>query len=207
MALITCSECQNQVSSFAAVCPKCGCPVATHETAQVAPQNVGPNLPEDLSLGDKDFQWLTPDRFSGQSSAQSTIPGLAVGEHVIVTRMNGGISMYGIGNGFVSVHYSQIASVEFIEAAKVKEEKKSVIGRALLGGVLLGPVGAIVGGISGAGSNQKVTDGISITFWSIPQQKYVSLVLEKESKVTRDFARSLKEKIKPYESLHFDTAV
>lgn len=164
-------------------------------------------MPENLSLGGSDFQWLTPDSFSGEVSHQSSIPGLTAGRRVSVTRLQNGITLWGLlDKDFVKVHYSQIAAVEFIEAAKVKEEKKSVIGRALIGGVLLGPVGAIVGGISGTGSTQKVTDGMSITFWSIPQRKYMSLVLEKKSNLTRDFANSLKEKIKPYESLHFEAA-
>lgn len=38
---------------------------------------------------------------------------------------------------------------------KLTEHQKSVILRALAGGILLGPIGAIVGGISGVGSKKK----------------------------------------------------
>lgn len=36
----------------------------------------------------------------------------------------------------------------------VEEKSKSVVGRAVLGGVLLGPLGAVVGGMSGIGSKK-----------------------------------------------------
>ncbi|MFM2225014.1 MAG: hypothetical protein RJA07_1216 [Bacteroidota bacterium] len=38
----------------------------------------------------------------------------------------------------------------------IKNKNKSVIGRAVLGGLLLGPIGAIVGGLSGLKSGQEV---------------------------------------------------
>jgi len=37
----------------------------------------------------------------------------------------------------------------------IERKSKSVVGRALVGGLLLGPVGAIVGGLSGVGSKEK----------------------------------------------------
>ncbi len=37
MALISCSECGNEVSDKAAACPKCGCPVSVSVPAVVAP--------------------------------------------------------------------------------------------------------------------------------------------------------------------------
>lgn len=37
---------------------------------------------------------------------------------------------------------------------QIVEKDKSVIGRAVVGGVLLGPVGAVVGGMSGIGTNK-----------------------------------------------------
>jgi len=38
----------------------------------------------------------------------------------------------------------------------VKEEDKSVVGRAVVGGLLFGPLGAVVGGMSGVGKKEKV---------------------------------------------------
>lgn len=46
-----------------------------------------------------------------------------------------------------------------IQPDEITEKDKSVIGRAVVGGLLLGPVGAIVGGMSGIGTKQKVKKG------------------------------------------------
>ncbi|MHB8207774.1 hypothetical protein [Mucilaginibacter sp.] len=57
----------------------------------------------------------------------------------------------------IGLHYSDIVSIHIESKDKVTELKeKSVIGRALLGGLLFGPAGAIVGGITGIGTKEKV---------------------------------------------------
>lgn len=55
----------------------------------------------------------------------------------------------------VYLEYSQITAVDVISEKDVTEKNKSVIGRAAAGGILLGPLGAIVGGMSGTGKKQK----------------------------------------------------
>lgn len=45
--------------------------------------------------------------------------------------------------------------MKFISHKQLGTEDKSVIGRAVVGGLLLGPLGAVVGGISGVGSKTK----------------------------------------------------
>jgi len=52
------------------------------------------------------------------------------------------------------LNYSQIKNVGIINKADIKEEDKSVVGRAVVGGLLLGPLGAVVGGVSGIGKKQ-----------------------------------------------------
>nr|DAQ35647.1 MAG TPA: hypothetical protein [Caudoviricetes sp.] len=51
--------------------------------------------------------------------------------------------------------YSQITSVGTAYEDEIVEQNKSVVGRAAVGGLVFGPLGAIVGGISGTGSKQK----------------------------------------------------
>jgi len=47
----------------------------------------------------------------------------------------------------------QIKSIAFERGSVIATENKSVIGRAIVGGLLLGPLGAVIGGLSGVGSN------------------------------------------------------
>ena len=42
MSMITCPECQSQISSMATACPKCGCPVQAAATPAANPSPAGP---------------------------------------------------------------------------------------------------------------------------------------------------------------------
>ena len=55
----------------------------------------------------------------------------------------------------ITLNYSQITDVFYGLQTEITDKNKSVIGRALVGGLLLGGVGAIVGGISGIGTKKK----------------------------------------------------
>jgi hypothetical protein len=55
----------------------------------------------------------------------------------------------------VHLKFEQITGVNVVSEKEIIEKSKSVTGRAVAGGVLLGPLGAIVGGMSGIGSKQK----------------------------------------------------
>lgn len=54
----------------------------------------------------------------------------------------------------VYIKYSQLCAAGIIKDADIVAKNKSVIGRAAVGGLVLGPVGAIVGGLSGTGVKQ-----------------------------------------------------
>ena len=55
----------------------------------------------------------------------------------------------------IKLNYEQIVAAEVINEKEIIESGKSAVGRALVGGVLLGPLGAIVGGMSGIGNKTK----------------------------------------------------
>ncbi len=58
-------------------------------------------------------------------------------------------------NKSVYLAYNQITNAGRITEKEIIEKSKSVVGRAAAGGLLLGPLGAIVGGMSGTGTKTK----------------------------------------------------
>ena len=55
----------------------------------------------------------------------------------------------------ITLQYSQITDVFYGLETEVVEKNRSVIGRAVAGGLLFGGVGAVVGGMSGVGKKEK----------------------------------------------------
>lgn len=55
----------------------------------------------------------------------------------------------------VTLDYSQITDVFYGLQTEIVESEKSPIGRALVGGLLFGGVGAVVGAVSGTGTKKK----------------------------------------------------
>ena len=56
-----------------------------------------------------------------------------------------------------SIPTKNIESTIFNSSKELTEHQKNVIGRSLIGGLLLGPLGAVVGGISGVGTQKETT--------------------------------------------------
>lgn len=54
--------------------------------------------------------------------------------------------------------FEQITKVGIINEKQIKEVNKSVLKRATVGGLLLGPLGAVVGGIDGIGKKEKTQE-------------------------------------------------
>lgn len=55
----------------------------------------------------------------------------------------------------IGIRATDIVSIGIEDKVQIIEESdKSIIGRALIGGVLLGPIGAIAGGLSGMGTKE-----------------------------------------------------
>ena len=59
------------------------------------------------------------------------------------------------GKQEATLNYSQITDVFYGLQTEVTTKNKSVIGRAVAGGLLFGGIGAVVGGISGTGTKEK----------------------------------------------------
>ena len=97
-------------------------------------------------------------------SAAEGIPDLATGTPINViqeddeSRISINLRFFSKSHSPVYLSYDQIIAVGVVSEAEIIEKDKSVIGRAAVGGLLLGPLGAVVGGISGTGKKQKATN-------------------------------------------------
>ena len=86
-----------------------------------------------------------------------------------------------------SIPTRNIESTIFNSSKQLTEHQKSVIGRSLIGGLLLGPVGAVVGGISGVGT-QKETAMVwlmTINYKDYGKNKTIILATEDELMIPR----------------------
>ena len=55
----------------------------------------------------------------------------------------------------ITLNYNQITNIDYISETEIINKQKSVCGRAVIGGLALGPLGAIVGGMSGMSTKNK----------------------------------------------------
>ena len=79
---------------------------------------------------------------------------LTAGNMVNVELYNDHLDVKEIKNS-VSLRYDQITDVFYGMETEIINKNKSVIGRAVAGGLIFGGVGAVVGGISGTGTKEK----------------------------------------------------
>lgn len=87
--------------------------------------------------------------------------------------------------------------VEYVESttvAEIKEKNKSVIGRAVVGS-LLGPVGAVIGGISGVGSKKKENNRniLIIGYKSNGKERQISFIDDKGGLIYNLLYKELKK--------------
>lgn len=179
MALISCTECTQQISDRATTCPHCGFPLEL--LTQPEQEQACPDFPSDLSLGKQIANWKGDAAFSGEfSKSQGFLADISSGKVSVAMFTNGLMITRSLFSPALSIHRSQIISLEHTSQEEVHRVGKSVVGRAIIGGVLTGGIGAIVGGLSGIGSKEKKTDVhyLVVNFWDvkarIPQTALIS---------------------------------
>jgi len=154
MALIECPECKKQVSSKAKSCPGCGCPIDNSEPSNLS---FRPNLSDDLSIGSQVVNWFGDASIKGYFdpllNSDQNIP---EGKGNLLLHKKGIRVLGSLFAPTVDLHFSQLINIECVPRSKIYESDKSVIKRAVVGTILIGPLGGIVGGMSGIGSKKNI---------------------------------------------------
>lgn len=202
MALINCPECGKEISDKAISCPNCGVPLSK-EISQLEKKNEEqmeilpfPNLPENLDIGRQITNWAFDAAFEGFfDGRENTLSVIPSGKVTVLLHTHGIQLMSGLN--FYPIHNSQIISLKTVSQEELVKTDKSVIGRAVAGGLILGPLGAIVGGMSGIGSKEKFINKqyFIINFWDTITQSAQSILISSTegTKINSFIARQAKE--------------
>lgn len=188
MALITCPECGKRVSDMAEICPGCGVPLTeelkgkkhyeTFDSSEIiipCPQS----FPSDLSIGQQITNWKFDAAFNGvYNTNENTITSIPNGKIKVLLHTHGVRIFAGVK--ILDIHNSQIINIVNTTYAQLTQVKKSVIGRAIVGHLIMGPIGAIVGGMSGIGTKDKKREAqyAVINFWDIETRAPQSIVIQ-----------------------------
>lgn len=214
MALIQCPECSCDVSSAARACPKCGYPINDNSItvtpqAQVSVQNDStnlvvedqtpfPDLPTVMGVGKQIVNWGFDAAIQGAHYIQEInhTRYIKEGEVSIMAHTNG-ICIAG-GLQFFYIAHEQIIDMKFIPHTQLTTENKSVIGRAVVGGLLLGPLAAVVGGMSGIGTKVKSLGEylFAINFWDVYTHQIQTILICTQQEAIRFVERVEAEKAK-----------
>ena len=202
MALINCSECSKVISDKALTCPNCGYPQSQDnplvETIKEQEDLLPfPMLPDNLQIGNQITNWAFDAAIEGFfDSRENTLQILPSGKVMVILHTHGIQLMKGLHT--YSIHNSQIISLKKTSQEEIVQKQKSVIGRAVVGGIILGPLGAIVGGMSGIGNKEKFINKqyFVINYWDIATKSVQTILISssKDTAIDAFIARHLKEK-------------
>lgn len=203
MALIKCSECGKEVSDKAISCPNCGYPIQSPSPDTTAIEDIAeeslefPQLPTIMKVGKQIVNWGSDAGLDGgYYYCENVVKEIPEGEIKIVLHTNGICIMKGISLYYISDQ--QIIKLSTATEKQIMTESKSVIGRAIVGGLILGPLGAVIGGISGVGSKQKLKGKfyLIINYWDVNSHCAQTLLISTKYKPDRFIDRYNEERTK-----------
>jgi len=201
MALINCPECSKEVSDKATVCPSCAFPLVKQQqhvvTSTAADQTLTfPGLPADLNIGKQIMNWGQDSYFKGDYLRDENVIGNLDSGKINVMLHTHGIALSTSITHCVYIHNAQIISMNVKTRGELVSADKSVIGRAVVGGLVFGGVGAIVGGLSGMNKSEKVTDKtyLIINYWEAKTHTPQTILISGDKKlITKLIDRHHKE--------------
>jgi len=197
MALINCPECGKEVSDKATVCPSCAFPLVKQQqhvvTSTAAEQTLAfPGLPADLNIGKPVGAWNSDYYIGGEYVRdENLVVGIQSGK-IDILRCQKGIAVKGAGQSWLKIlpiHDSQIISFKSITRGELVAKDKSVIGRAAVGSLIMGPLGAVVGGMSALNKSESIKD-ISyfvINYWDKDTKSAQTLLLRADKEKIQSF--------------------
>lgn len=203
MALINCPECNKEISDKAVSCPNCGVPlekvVVYESTSNDAELLKCPEFPIDLNIGQQITNWAFDAAFNGfYDGRENMILKIPSGKVSVVLHTHGIQIISGLT--FFPIHVSQIISLRKTSQEELAKIDKSVIGRAMVGGLILGPLGAIIGGMSGIGSKERFINKqyFVINYWDVETRIAQTILISSDENVKIDafINRQQKEKNK-----------
>ncbi len=172
MPLVNCPECSSQISDKAINCPQCGYPL---ENLKEEEKLICPTFPKDMNIGKQIVNWKSDAALTGTfEKGENVVEGLVSGKASILLCTHGVMLLTdgGMANR-IEIHASQIISLLKSNTTALGQVNRSVMGRAAVGALILGPLGAIIGGLSGVGSKEKIVDKnyLVINYWDVPTKK------------------------------------
>ena len=180
MVLAPCPECGKQVSTRASACPQCGCPISADSTDQKHMlDDLRPKLAEDLSIGRQCVNWSGDSAVKGYCDIEENpAVGLTSGNVNLLCHKRG---VRLVGKSFTPIrdlHFSQILDIQYAESSRIYENDKSVVKRAAVGGLILGPLGAVIGGLTGVGKKSHKFKGyIVINYWDVEKDYPLTIMI------------------------------
>jgi predicted ATP-dependent serine protease len=201
MALIKCSECGKEISEKALSCPNCGNPInQTVDLIKTEKKELlkFPELPINLEIGKQIVNWGGNAAFDGvYNQGENLITEIPTGKVKVILHTHGIKVVKGLTT-FYPIHNSQIISLKQTSQEELSKTDKSVIGRAVVGGLILGPLGAIVGGMSGIGNKEKLKNKhyLVINYWDKETKSAQTLLISGNKALINAFIeKNKKEKI------------
>ena len=200
MALIKCTECEKEISEKAKSCPNCGHPVNEIDRLKNSHKEETlefPVLPTNLAIGKQITNWGGDSAFDGIYEHKENVVTEIPNGKVLVTLHTHGIQVNQGLITFYPIHYSQIISLKQTSLEELTKTDKSIVGRAVVGGLILGPLGAIVGGMTGIGNKEKSVNihYLVMNYWDTKTKAAQTLLIRGNKTLIKAFInRTEKEK-------------
>jgi|GEM_PF-1774407 len=198
MAIIKCPECSKEISDKAVSCPNCGMPLdkVSIKLNTIKSNLKYPVLPNDLSIGSQLVNWTSDAAIHGYyENSGNNDDFIMTGNLHILLHENGLRIAGGLYLSLLDINYLQIISVEEMIGSEIRKDK-TVVGRAVVGTIILGPLGAIIGGMFGVGNKYEKSNVLTIAFWDTKTKEPKTFSLLTDTSSQRFINRLIKERHK-----------